>query len=87
MDGSKTRQDADNNDVVMLATEGKEIMMNEDVPLETVSMEAAREAGLAGKKGQPGPPPPPEARIAARWALEKKIGSGAFGDIYIGKVV
>ena len=84
MDGSKARQDTDTNDVVMLVTEGKEILPNGDLPLETASMEAAREAGLAGKKGQPGPPPPAEARIAGRWALEKKIGSGAFGDIYIG---
>ena len=49
------------------------------------SLEAAREIGLQGKKGQPGPPPPPDVRIGGRWMLDRKIGSGAFGDIYIGK--
>lgn len=87
MDGSKTRQKADTNDAVMLVAEGKEIMMNDDIQLETASMEAAREAGLAGKKGQPGPPPPAEVKIASRWVLEKKIGSGAFGDIYVGNAI
>lgn len=74
-----------NNGLQMLSSDekGKEVPLGADF-LETASMEAAREAGLAGKKGQPGPPPPSEARIGGKWALEKKIGSGAFGDIYIG---
>ena len=72
MDGSRTRQDTDTNDVVMLVTEGKEIMPNDDVPLETASMEAAREAGLAGKKGQPGPPPPARSKDCGEMGTGEK---------------
>lgn len=57
--------------------------VNDDL-MDTESMEALRQQSLAVRRGQPGPPPTPEVRIASRWLLDKKIGSGAFGDIYIG---